>query len=107
VSSRVGGAASNDESTRNARTRRNARVAVRLTADAKDTLERAAEITGRSLSDFVVASAVTAARRTIEETVRMRLAERDRAAFLEALANPPAPSKALRSAARRYDRLVK
>ena len=78
------------------------RIAVRLTPAAKRTLERAADLAGRSLSDFVVASALGAAQRTIEERERFRLADQDRTVFLSALASPPAPNKALRAAAQRY-----
>lgn len=81
------------------------RVAVRLTPAVKRELERAAEVTGRSLSDFVVSSALSAAQKAIEQHERFRLAEADREVFLAALANPPAPNEALRTAAKRHRRL--
>ncbi len=82
--------------------RKSARVAVRLSEAAKRTLEYAAEVSGRSLSDFVVASALENAQRTIEEHDRMRLRGEDREVFLPALANPPEPSPKLRAAFERY-----
>lgn len=81
------------------------RVAVRLTPAVKRALERGAEVSGRSLSDFVVDSAYRAAQRAIEDHERLHLSDQDRRVFLAALDNPPEPNQALRRAARRHDRL--
>lgn len=82
------------------------RVYVRVSEDVKRTLERAAEVTGRSLSDFVVGSAFDAARKAIEDAERMHLAAGDRAVFLAALSTPPAPNDALKAAAARHKKLI-
>jgi uncharacterized protein (DUF1778 family) len=60
---------------------------------------------GRSLTDFIVASAVESARRILRERELMELSERDRKAFIESLLNPPLPNQRLRKAARRYERV--
>jgi len=83
-------------------TRKSDRLAVRLSAENKAVLERAAAVSGNSLSDFVVSSSLEAARRTLDEAERMRLSAADRDAFLAALDNPPAPNEALRAAAARH-----
>jgi uncharacterized protein (DUF1778 family) len=62
---------------------------------------RAAEIEGRSLTDFVVSAARDAARRTIEQTEILRLSAEDQRRIAEALLNPAAPSPALRRAYQR------
>lgn len=82
------------------------RIFVRVSSDVKRTLERAAEVSGRSLSDFVVGSAFNAAREAIEGVERMVLSEADRDVFLEALSNPPAPNDALKAAAAWYKKLT-
>lgn len=82
------------------------RVAVRLTPAVKRALERGAEVSGRSLSDFVVDSAYRAARRAIEDHERLHLSDQDRKVFLVALDNPPEPNQALRRAAQRHRRLT-
>jgi uncharacterized protein (DUF1778 family) len=69
-------------------------------------LKRAAELQGRSVSDFVVAAAQEAAHRTIEETHIVRLSVEGQRQFAEALLKPPRPSTALRRAVRRHRRLV-
>ena len=88
------------------RTRKEERVNFRVSPEVKQTLLRAAEVSGRSLSDFVVSSAFDAAQKTIEAVENLRLAKKDRAVFLEALSNPPAPNDALKAAAARYQKLV-
>src|ERR1700694_942414 len=56
-------------------------IAARTAPDAHAIVKRAAEIQGRSLSDFVVAAAQEAAHRTIEETQIIRLSVEDQRAF--------------------------
>ena len=70
-------------------------------------VRRAAEIQGRSVSDFVVAAAQEAARRAIEEAQIIRLSVEDQRAFVEAIVNPPPPSAALLRAAEAHRALIK
>ncbi len=86
---------------------RTARIEARITPDALAVIKRAAEIQGRSVSDFVVAAAREAAARTIEETQIIRLSVEDQRAFAEAILDPPEPSAALRRAFRRHRELIK
>lgn len=68
-------------------------------------LRRAAEIQGRTLTDFVVAAADEAAGRAIEQTEILRLSAEDQRQVAEAILNPPKPTLALRRAAKRYREL--
>jgi uncharacterized protein (DUF1778 family) len=86
---------------------RTARLEARIAPEALAVVKRAAEIQGRSVSDFVVAAAQEAAHRTIEETQIIRLSVEDQRAFAEAILNPPEPTPALKRAAARYRQLVK
>ena len=83
---------------------RTARLEARITPEQKALFSKAAALTGRSLSDFVVASAYEAAARTVREHEAMTLSVRDREIFVRALLNHPAPGARLRKAARRYKR---
>src|SRR3989338_8722740 len=74
----------------------------RITAEQKTLFLRAAALTGRSRTDFVVAPAQETAVRTVREHEAMTLSARNREAFVSALLNPPTPGKRLRKAARRY-----
>jgi uncharacterized protein (DUF1778 family) len=85
---------------------RTARIEARIAPEALAVVKRAAEIQGRSVSDFVVAAAQEAAHRAIEETQVIRLSVEDQRAFAEAILNPPEPTPALRRAFRRHRELV-
>ena len=79
-----------------------ARLETRITAEQKALFERAAALSGRSLTDFVIASTYEAAQRTLREHETMTLAGDDREAFVQALLKPSAPSPRLRKAVKRY-----
>ncbi|MER8518638.1 MULTISPECIES: DUF1778 domain-containing protein [unclassified Mesorhizobium] len=85
---------------------RTARLEARISPDMLDVVKRAAEIQGRSVSDFVVAAAQEAAQRTIENTTIMRISVEDQRAMMEAILNPPEPNEALRKTADAHKRLV-
>ena len=70
-----------------------ARLEARLPNDVHALLKRAAEIEGRTLTDFVVSAAREAACRTIEATEIIRL-------------NPPDPTPALKKAFQRRRELL-
>ncbi len=86
---------------------RTARIEARISPDGLKIVKRAAEIQGRSLSDFVVAAAQEAAHRTIEQTEIIRLAVEDQRIFAEAILNPPPLAPAMERAIERYRRIVK
>ena len=81
---------------------RTERLEARISKQQKALFVRAAELQGRSLTDFLIASAQDAATETVRAHDAMRLSERDRQAFVSALLNPPAPGKTLKQAAKRY-----
>lgn len=74
------------------------RLEARLPTSVYATLKRAAELQGRSVSDFVVSAAHEAAQRAIEAQEIIRLSAEDQRRFAEALINPPEPNAALRQA---------
>ncbi len=82
-----------------------ARLEARLPADIHALLKRAAEIEGRTLTDFVVAAAREAACRTIEKTEIIRLSVEDQRQIAEAILNPPDTAPALRRAFERHQEL--
>lgn len=86
---------------------RNARLEARIAPEALAIVRRAAELQGRSVSDFVVAAAQDAANRAIAEAQIIRLSVADQRVFAEAILNPPAPTAALLRAAEAYRSLIK
>lgn len=85
---------------------RSSRLEARLTAEQKALFQHAADLAGRSLTDFVLSSAQEAALRTVREHEILSLSGSDRQVFLDTLLHPPAPNKRLRQAAERYKRIV-
>lgn len=79
-----------------------ARLEARLPRAVYATLKRAAELKGRTLTDFVVTAAHDAARQALEEESVIRLSAEDQKRFAEALLNAPNPNAALRKAKRRH-----
>jgi len=69
----------------------NARLPKRM----KNALQRAADLRGQSLSDFVLGSAYDRAIATIASEDVIRLSERDSEAFARALLDPPAVDDAV------------
>ncbi|HEY8872714.1 MAG TPA: DUF1778 domain-containing protein [Stellaceae bacterium] len=86
---------------------RTARIEARITPDGLAIVKRAAEIQGRSLSDFVVTAAQEAAYQTIERVEIIRLSVEDQRLFAEAILNPPPLAPAMERAIERYRRVVK
>ncbi len=86
---------------------RSARIEARIAPEALALVKRAAEIQGRSVSDFVIAAAQDAAHRAIEEAQMIRLSVEDQRMFAEAILNPPLPNEAMRRAAAAHRKLVK
>jgi uncharacterized protein (DUF1778 family) len=82
------------------------RLELRLSPQTLAVVKRAAEIEGRSVSDFVVTAGRQAAQRTIAETQVFHLTLADQRALAEALADPPKPALALRRARKAHRRLI-
>lgn len=85
---------------------RTARIDARIPPEALAMVKRAAEIEGRSVSDFVVDAAQAAARRTIEDTHIIRLAAEDQLRFAQLLLEPPSLTPAMERALEAHARLI-
>lgn len=78
------------------------RFDARLDEDQKTLIQRAADLEGRTMTDFVLHSAKIAAEHTIQKRAMLILSARDTEAFVDAILNPPEPGAVLRAAARAY-----
>ena len=72
-----------------------ARLEARITTDLHALLKRAAEIQGRSMTDFVISAVQEAAQHAIEQAEVIRLSLADQKVFAVSLLNPPTISEAL------------
>ena len=76
----------------------NARLEARLSHDVYALIKRAAELEGRSVSDFVVSAAASSAQKTVAEASVLYLSVADQVAFVNALLEVPEPNAALKKA---------
>lgn len=85
---------------------RTARVEARIAPEALAFVRRAAELQGRSVSDFLVAAALKDAQRTIEDAQIIRLSVDDQQRFADLLLNPPTLAPAMKRALKARKRLI-
>jgi len=86
---------------------RTERLEARITQSQKALFKQAAELEGRTLSDFIVQAVSEAARRTVQTHQVISLTAQEQKVLVEALLNPPEPGPRLRLAARRHRKLIK
>lgn len=84
-----------------------ARLEARISSDLHAMLKRAAELQGRTMTDFVVSAVQDAAQRAIEQADVMRLSLADQECFAQALLSPPPKSPALERAFVRRSKLLR
>lgn len=90
-----------------ATTQTKSRLEARVEPQIYELLKRAAEIEGRTLTDFVVAAASSAARETIESIEVLQLSKQQQEFITEMLASPPAIAPAMKRATERHKNLIK
>jgi uncharacterized protein (DUF1778 family) len=84
-----------------------ARLEARISTDLHAMLKRAAELQGRTMTDFVVAAVQDAAQRAIEQAEVVKLSLADQEFFAQTLLSPPKPSPALKRAFARRNKLLR
>lgn len=82
------------------------RISLRLDPATKRKIERAAALMQRSVTSFIVSSALGSADEVIHHSETMQLADEDRDQFFDAILNPPAPNDDLREAFETHERLT-
>jgi uncharacterized protein (DUF1778 family) len=88
-------------------TLKTARIEARIAPEILRVVKRAAELQGRSLSEFLVDAAITMAQKTIEETQLIRLAVYDQEAVAKAILTPPPLAPAMERAISRNQTIIK
>lgn len=77
-----------------------------VSPDVKALWQKAADLEGRTLTDFVIASVQEAACQVISQHQSLKLNLEDSEAFVDALLNPPEPNDTLKAAALRYQQII-
>ena len=83
-----------------------ARLEARISTELHSLLKRAAEMQGRTVTDFVVSAVQDAARSAIDQADLIRLTLADQERFASALLVPPKPNAALKRAFTRHKKLL-
>jgi uncharacterized protein (DUF1778 family) len=96
-----------ERQTRSPRPKAEERIDARLPSETKQVIERAAVITGVTLSDFVISRAYEAAAAVVRQHETWILNRQQSKAFVDTLLQPPQPNDALKAAASRYRARVK
>lgn len=78
------------------------RLEARVTPEFKVQLMLACNISGKSVTDFIVEHLGQASQEIIADHSQWKLTQQDSEAFVEALLNPKPPVQRLRQAAQRY-----
>lgn len=86
--------------------RKETRLVARTSAEVQEVIQRAADYSGATLSQFLVESALEKAQSVIERAETLRLSMDSAAALFAALENPPEPNAKLLKAARHYKNTV-
>ena len=84
-----------------------ARLEARISTDLHSMLKLAAELQGRTVTDFVVTAVQDAAQRAIGQAEIIRLSVADQQCFARALLSPPQPLPALKRAFARRRKLLR
>lgn len=89
-----------------ANTARSERINLRLSGTAKQRIERAAAVEGKTVSSFIVASALENAEKAVRRHEAMAPGREEARRFFDALADPPPPNDRLRAALAEHRRRV-
>jgi uncharacterized protein (DUF1778 family) len=84
-----------------------ARLEARISTDLHALLKRAAELQGRTMTDFVVGAVQDAAQRAVQQADVVRLSLADQECFAKALMKPAKPAPALKRAFARRRKLLR
>lgn len=78
------------------------RIGARVPQDVYQTLTRAAELSGATINQFLVQSALKEAHAVLDREQTIRLSQRDSLRLLNLLEHPPKPNAHFKAATKRY-----
>lgn len=81
---------------------KDARIVARVSQETQDVIRSAAELSGATISQFVVEAVVTKAHSVINEMQRLELTLENADRVFQALEAPPEPNARVMTAAKRY-----
>ncbi|MEI8054564.1 MAG: DUF1778 domain-containing protein [bacterium] len=82
------------------------RLEARVSSEQKYLFQRAADLSGRTLTDFLIATLQDVSLRIIQEHEMLKLVDKDSQMFIQSLLQPPEPNDFLIRTAKRYQKEV-
>ncbi len=82
------------------------RLNFRLSFELKEKIERAATVSGVTVTDFAINALVNSAEEVLDKHQTRTLSDRDRDLFLEMLDSSKKPNRALREAVKAHKKLI-
>ena len=79
-----------------------ARVTARIPSSVKETIEKAAHLTGATLNQFIVQAALKEAHNILKTEQVISLSERDAEKVFSLIENPPVPNEKLKAIATKH-----
>jgi uncharacterized protein (DUF1778 family) len=79
-----------------------ARLQARLSMKQKSILQQSADLSGQTLSEFIINASMVEAKKVIKEHGMITLTTEESSRFVSVLLNPPGPNKALKGAVLNY-----
>lgn len=86
--------------------KQSARLEARVDPELKARWQQAADLEGRTLTDFIISSMQASADKVIERHQRMKLNQQDSRIFVETIMNPPEPNARLIEAGKKYQEMM-
>ena len=88
------------------RTPKAARIETRVSQEQKELIERAAAVSGRTVSEFVLTHVEVAAKKVIDEHEKLQLDQTQSKILVDALLSPKKPNKKLKLVMEDYRKRV-
>jgi uncharacterized protein (DUF1778 family) len=85
---------------------RSSRLEARISFEQKSLFQKAADLSGRTLTDFLITTLQDKSMRIVQEHETLVLTGEDREKFIKTLLNPPAPNSKLIKAFTRHQKEV-
>ena len=76
---------------------KSSRIEIRANEEAKSLIEKAASLTGETISSYILSKSLSSARKDVERMENITINNKDKEMFFSLLSDPPEPNEALKS----------
>ena len=75
---------------------KSSRIEIRVNEETKSLIEKAASLTGETISSYILSKSLSSARKDVERMESITINNKDREMFFSLLSDPPEPNVALK-----------